>query len=124
MTPYHKMAVPVAPAAKANSTAARGLTSFLTRGLFRVRVILASWLVSNSMFSVLAHAIVLNVPVVRNSRVKLLSEGVWVAAVERREGTGYSEYDAVVVRTTRKARRGLVRARYVAMRRRKEVGAA
>ncbi len=41
------------------------------------------------MFSVFAHAIVLNVPVVRNSRVKLLSEGVWVAAVESREGTGY-----------------------------------
>jgi hypothetical protein len=111
LTPYHKMAVPVAPAARAKSTAARGLTSFLTRGLLRVRLILASWLVSNNMFSVLAHAIVLKVPVVRNSRVKLLSEGVCVAAVESREGTGYSEYEAVVVRTTRKARRGLVRER-------------
>lgn len=124
LTPYHRIAVPVAPAARANSTAARGLTSFLTRGLLRVRLILASWLVSNSIFSVLAHAIVLKVPVVRNSRVKLLSEGVCVAAVESREGTGYSEYEAVVVRTTRKARRGLVRERYVAMRRRREAGAA
>jgi len=40
------------------------------------------------MFNVLAHAIVLKVPVVRNNRVKLLNEGVCVAAVESREGTG------------------------------------
>jgi hypothetical protein len=51
------------------------------------------------------------VPVVRNSSVRVEREGVAVAAGARRPGTGYREYAAVAVRTTRKLRRGFERER-------------
>jgi len=60
---------------------------------------------------VFADAIHENVPVVRNRSVSVLSEGASVAVVLSSAGTGYIEYDAVVVRTMRNARRGFVRAR-------------
>lgn len=63
------------------------------------------------MFNVLAEAICKKVPLVRKSRVRVLSEGASVTEVLRRAGTGYMEYEAVVVRTTRKAKRGLDRER-------------
>jgi hypothetical protein len=63
------------------------------------------------MFRVFADAMIENVPVVRNRRVRVLSEGASVTEVLSSAGTGYIEYDAVVVRTMRKARRGLVNAK-------------
>ena len=51
------------------------------------------------------------VPVVRNSRVRVDREGVAVAAGASSPGTGYREYAAVAVRTTRKLRRGFERER-------------
>lgn len=59
------------------------------------------------MLRALAEATVAKVPVVRKARVRVEREGVCVADTERREGTGYNEYEAVVVRTIRVARRGL-----------------
>ena len=59
------------------------------------------------MFKVFAEAICKKVPLVRKSKVRVLSDGASVTEVLRRAGTGYIEYDAVVVRTTRNARRGL-----------------
>ena len=43
----------------------------------------------------------------------MLSDGAAVAVVLSKAGTGYIEYEAVVVRTIRKASRGLESARYV-----------
>lgn len=65
------------------------------------------------MFSVFADAMVKKVPLVRNPKVRVLSDGAAVADVLRRPGTGYIEYEAVVVNTIRKASRGLDSARYV-----------
>lgn len=67
------------------------------------------------MLSVFADAMVKNVPLVRKPSVSVLRDGAAVAEVLRRSGTGYMEYEAVVVNTIRKASRGLVRARYVLM---------
>lgn len=53
------------------------------------------------------------VPDVRNSRVSVESEGVAVAAGASNWGTGYNEYAAVAVRTTRKESRGFDNDRYV-----------
>jgi hypothetical protein len=46
------------------------------------------------------------VPVVRKKRVRVDSDGVAVAAGASSPGTGYKEYAAVAVSTTRKLRRG------------------
>jgi len=54
-----------------------------------------------------------NVPLVRKPSVSVLRDGAAVADVLSRPGTGYMEYDAVVVNTMRKASRGLERARKV-----------
>jgi hypothetical protein len=51
------------------------------------------------------------VPVVRKRSVRVESEGVAVTAGASRPGTGYREYAAVDVRTTRKLSRGFVRER-------------
>ena len=69
------------------------------------------------MFSVFAEAIVKNVPVVKKPRVSVLRDGAAVAEVLSKAGTGYIEYEAVVVNTMRKASRGLERARKVLMER-------
>lgn len=113
LTPYHRMLVPRTPVARANRKAARVLMSPRTKGLFLVRLILASNAGSNSMLSVFADAMVKNVPLVRKPSVRVLSDGAAVADVLSRPGTGYMEYDAVVVNTIRKASRGLQRARKV-----------
>lgn len=65
------------------------------------------------MLSVFAEAIVKKVPLVRYSNVSVLSDGAAVADVLSKAGTGYIEYEAVVVRTIRKASRGFDNARYV-----------
>ena len=54
----------------------------------------------------------------------MLRDGAAVAVVLRRAGTGYIEYDAVVVKTIRKARRGLDSARYVETVRRRDLAGA
>ena len=56
-----------------------------------------------------------NVPLVKYSHVRVLSDGAAVTLVLSRAGTGYIEYDAVVVSTMRNASRGFERARYVDM---------
>jgi hypothetical protein len=53
------------------------------------------------------------VPDVRKKSVRVESEGVAVAAGASSPGTGYSEYAAVAVSTTRKVRRGFDSERYV-----------
>lgn len=67
------------------------------------------------MLSVLADAMVKKVPLVRYRSVSVLNDGASVTDVLRRAGTGYIEYDAVVVSTMRNASRGLDRAKYVEM---------
>ena len=113
LTPYHKILVPNTPVAIAKRNAALLLMRPRTRGLFRVRLILASNAGSKSMLSVFADAIVKKVPLVRNPKVRVLRDGAAVTDVLRRPGTGYIEYEAVVVNTIRKASRGLDNARYV-----------
>lgn len=76
------------------------------------------------MFSALAEAMHEKVPVVRKSRVRVLSDGASVTDVLNSAGTGYIEYDAVVVRTIRKASRGLDKARYVETSLRKDLAGA
>ena len=112
-TPYQRMLVPRTPVARANRKAARLLRRPRTKGLFLVRLILASKAGSKSMLSVFADAMVRNVPLVRKPRVRVLREGAAVTDVLSRPGIGYMEYDAVVVNTIRKASRGLQRARKV-----------
>lgn len=51
------------------------------------------------------------VPVERNKSVRVDKEGVSVAAGASNPGTGYNEYAAVAVRTTRKLSRGFVKER-------------
>jgi hypothetical protein len=113
LTPYHKMLVPSTPVARAKRKAARLLIRPRTKGLFLVRLILASWAGSKSMLSVFADAMARKVPLVRKPSVRVLRDGAAVTDVLSRPGTGYMEYEAVVVNTIRKASRGLVRARYV-----------
>ena len=55
-----------------------------------------------SMLKALAEAEHNAVPDVRKNSVSVDSEGVAVAAGARRPGTGYREYAAVAVNTTRK----------------------
>jgi hypothetical protein len=105
--------VPRTPVARAKRKAARLPMRPRTRGLFLVRLILASKAGSNSMLRVFADAMVRKVPLVRKPNVRVLSDGAAVAVVLSRPGTGYMEYDAVVVNTIRKASRGLQRARKV-----------
>lgn len=124
LTPYQSSPVPSTPVAMANSNAFRLLISPRTRGLFFVRLILASCCGSNSMFNVLADAICKNVPLVRKRSVRVLREGASVTAVLSSAGTGYIEYDAVLVRTTRKASRGFESERYVENARRKDLAGA
>lgn len=107
LTPTQRMPVPARPVRIANSRAERGESRPRTRGRLRVRDILASCAGSKSMLRALAEATVAKVPVVRKARVRVEREGVCVADTDRREGTGYNEYEAVVVRTMRVARRGL-----------------
>lgn len=76
------------------------------------------------MFKVFADAMHANVPLVRKASVSVLREGASVTDVLNSAGTGYIEYDAVVVRTIRKARRGFVRERYVEKMRRKDLAGA
>jgi hypothetical protein len=112
-TPYHRMLVPRTPVARAKRKAARLPMRPRTRGLFLVRLILASKAGSNSMLSVFADAMVKNVPLVRKPSVSVLRDGAAVTDVLSKPGIGYMEYDAVVVNTIRKASRGLQRARKV-----------
>jgi hypothetical protein len=53
------------------------------------------------------------VPDVRKNSVRVERDGVAVAAGASSPGTGYREYAAVAVRTTRKERRGFDSERYV-----------
>ena len=105
--------MPTSPQATAKTMAPRGLISFRTRGRLRVRLILASWAGSMIMLKAFAEAEHSAVPDVRKNRVRVESEGVAVAAGASSPGTGYSEYAAVAVRTTRKDRRGFDSERYV-----------
>ena len=60
----------------------------------------------------------------RKARVSVLKDGAAVAEVLSNAGTGYMEYEAVVVSTIKNANRGLESARYVEMARRRDLGAA
>jgi hypothetical protein len=64
-----------------------------------------------SMLKAFAEAEHSAVPDVRNKRVRVESDGVAVAAGASSCGTGYNEYAAVAVSTTRKESRGLERER-------------
>jgi len=59
-----------------------------------------------SMLNAFADAEHSAVPDVRKKSVRVESDGVAVAAGASNCGTGYNEYAAVAVRTTRKERRG------------------
>lgn len=85
--------------------------SFRTSGRLRVRLIFASCSGSKSILKAFAEEEHRAVPVVRNKRVSVESEGVAVAAGASKPGTGYNEYAAVAVRTTRKLNRGFERER-------------
>jgi 5-deoxy-D-glucuronate isomerase len=61
------------------------------------------------------------VPVVRKNNVNVESDGVAVVAGAKSPGTGYKEYAAVAVRTTRKLSRGFARERYVVNNRRRDL---
>ena len=74
---------------------------------------MASCCGSMSMFRAFAEDAHSAVPVVRKKSVSVDREGVAVVAGARRPGTGYNEYAAVAVRTTRKLRRGFDKERYV-----------
>lgn len=65
------------------------------------------------MLKALADAEHNAVPDVRKKSVRVEREGVAVAAGASSCGTGYSEYAAVAVRTTRKESRGFDSERYV-----------
>ena len=67
-----------------------------------------------SMLRAFAEAEHSAVPDVRKKRVRVERDGAAVAAGASSPGTGYKEYAAVAVRTTRKDRRGFDRERYVA----------
>jgi hypothetical protein len=73
-----------------------------------------------SMLSAFAEAEHSAVPDVRKKSVRVEREGVAVAAGANSPGTGYNEYAAVAVRTTRKDRRGFDSERYVVSRRFKD----
>jgi hypothetical protein len=73
------------------------------------------------MLSVFADAHVSDVPTVRKSKVRALRLGVSVIAGDNIAGTGYNAYADVVVRTMRKDRRGLERARRIEAVRRREL---
>ena len=88
LTPSHNKVVPSTPVAIAKISADLLLTSPLTKGLFRVLLIFASYSGSNSMFNVFADAIARNVPLVRKSKVKVLREGASVALTLSKSGTG------------------------------------
>jgi hypothetical protein len=61
---------------------------------------------------------------VRKKRVRVESDGVSVAEGWRSSGTGYKEYDAIAVSTTRTERRGFERERRTEKRRRREFDGA
>ena len=65
LTPYQSVPAPKRPVTRAKSAAARWDTRPRTRGRLRVRLILASYEGSNSIFKVLAEAMVRKVPPVR-----------------------------------------------------------
>src|SRR5687767_14148740 len=92
--------------------------SLRTRGRFLVRLIFASNAGSMSMCRAFAEAEQSALPVVRKKRGRVEREGGGVVAGARSPGTGYREYVAVAVRTTRKLSRGFARERYVAHSRR------
>lgn len=117
LVPRPSRSNPDVPQRRAKTTAARGEMSFRTKGLFRVRVIKASYLGSKSILKVLAQAHDKKVPVVRKRRVNVDVDkevSTAEAVVERMSGMGYKEYAEVVVRRIKKDNRGLVRDRYVA----------
>lgn len=70
-----------------------------------------------SILKALADAEHNAVPEVRKRSVSVEREDVEVAAGARSSGTGYNEYAAVAVRTTRKESRGFDKERYVVKRR-------
>ena len=77
------------------------------------------------MLKVFAEAAHNEVPVVRKRRVRVESDGVSVSEGDSISGTGYKEYVAHAVSTTRTERRGFERERRTGIRRRMElVGAA
>lgn len=117
LVPRPSRSNPEVPQRIAKAAAARGEINFRTRGLFRVRVIKASYLGSKSILNVFAQAQDKKVPVVRKSRVRVEVEkevSTDEAVVERISGIGYKEYAEVVVRRIKKDKRGLVRDKYVA----------
>jgi hypothetical protein len=80
--------VPAMPVTRAKRRAPRLLISPRTSGRFLVLLIFASCSGSSIMFRAFADALVRKVPVVRNASVIVLSEGVEVTVVLRRDGTG------------------------------------
>jgi 5-deoxy-D-glucuronate isomerase len=66
-----------------------------------------------SIFRALAEEAHSAVPVVRKKSVSVEREGVAVVAGAKSPGTGYNEYAAVAVKTTRKLSRGFDKERYV-----------
>ncbi|CAI6335944.1 unnamed protein product [Periconia digitata] len=95
----------------ANIIAPRVLISLRTSGLFRVLLIFASCSGSMSILKALADDAHSAVPVVRKNSVSVERDGVAVAVGASSPGTGYSEYAAVAVRTTRNESRGFDRER-------------
>jgi hypothetical protein len=77
------------------------------------------------MLNALAEAAHRVVPVVRKSKVRVESEGASVREGDSISGTGYKEYVAHAVRTTRTLKRGFERERRMGINRRMElIGAA
>ena len=121
LTPNHNPTTPRAPVAVANSNAPLLLINPRTSGLFRVRLIMASYFGSKSMLRALAEALQRAVPEVRNTRVKADRDGEVVFVGSSRAGTGYNEYAADVVRTIRKDSLGFDSERQVVKSRRRDV---
>lgn len=120
MTPNHRLPTPSAPAAVAKRDAPFLLINPRTKGRFRVRLIIASYFGSNSIFKAFAEALQSAVPDVRKIKVIADNEGEAVVVGKRSVGTGYSEYAVAVVRTIRKERRGFESERQVVASRRKD----
>lgn len=90
-TPKYSAAEPAAPLMMAKRRAPRVDINPRTKGRFRVRDIMASHLGSYSMLKAFADAAHSAVPVVRNRRVRVESEGASVDDGCRSSGTGYRE---------------------------------
>ena len=91
LTPNSSKPRPPIPVTAAKRVVAPGVTKPRTNGRFRVRLIMASYFGSNSMLSVFALADDRAVPIVKNSKVRVDSDGDAVVDGSSNAGTGKSE---------------------------------